>query len=234
MKLILFFILLFIQCDLKAHSGGTNSSGCHNNRKSGGYHCHNTNVSKHYKSIINNSQTYKALPKSNESVISNSTLEANVWRFVHSQKSKEMEAFSYIQKSKVSDVYLKLISMPKFKCASIWLLEISSEFFKSNTKTINATVKFDRRPSRTVSLSVYNRAITPNFEYKLHDVLKKTKHSVVLDSLETELITLNEFIIRLDDLKSSPAYKFSLNKSSKVNAESIRRCKDSANYLIQD
>ena len=23
-----------------AHSGGTNSDGCHNNRKTGGYHCH--------------------------------------------------------------------------------------------------------------------------------------------------------------------------------------------------
>ncbi|RZI80861.1 MAG: YHYH domain-containing protein [Rubrivivax sp.] len=23
-----------------AHSGGTDSSGCHNDRKSGGYHCH--------------------------------------------------------------------------------------------------------------------------------------------------------------------------------------------------
>ena len=23
-----------------AHSGGTNSSGCHHDRKSGGYHCH--------------------------------------------------------------------------------------------------------------------------------------------------------------------------------------------------
>lgn len=22
------------------HSGGTNSSGCHNDRKNGGYHCH--------------------------------------------------------------------------------------------------------------------------------------------------------------------------------------------------
>lgn len=23
-----------------AHSGGTNSDGCHNNRKTGSYHCH--------------------------------------------------------------------------------------------------------------------------------------------------------------------------------------------------
>lgn len=23
-----------------AHGGGTNSQGCHNNRKTGGYHCH--------------------------------------------------------------------------------------------------------------------------------------------------------------------------------------------------
>ena len=25
----------------QAHSGGTNSSGCHHNHKTGGYHCHN-------------------------------------------------------------------------------------------------------------------------------------------------------------------------------------------------
>ena len=24
-----------------AHSGGTNSDGCHHNHKTGGYHCHN-------------------------------------------------------------------------------------------------------------------------------------------------------------------------------------------------
>ena len=38
-----FFIILSFLSIQKAysHSGRTNSSGCHNNRKTGGYHCHN-------------------------------------------------------------------------------------------------------------------------------------------------------------------------------------------------
>tara|TARA_Y100001978_G_scaffold133285_1_gene119158 strand:- start:458 stop:1351 length:894 start_codon:yes stop_codon:yes gene_type:complete len=38
-----FFIILSLLSIQKAfsHSGRTNSSGCHNNRKTGGYHCHN-------------------------------------------------------------------------------------------------------------------------------------------------------------------------------------------------
>ncbi|WP_241819226.1 YHYH domain-containing protein [Enterovibrio norvegicus] len=35
--------MLFVICffgTAHAHSGGTNSEGCHNNHKTGGYHCH--------------------------------------------------------------------------------------------------------------------------------------------------------------------------------------------------
>lgn len=41
MKLLLtaFFLVLFVPATL-AHSGGTNSQGCHKNHKTGGYHCH--------------------------------------------------------------------------------------------------------------------------------------------------------------------------------------------------
>ena len=40
-KICLAFILLIITTDALSHGGRTNSSGCHNNRKTGGYHCHN-------------------------------------------------------------------------------------------------------------------------------------------------------------------------------------------------
>jgi len=36
------FILLVVSVSVIAHSGRTNSSGCHNDRKNGGYHCHNS------------------------------------------------------------------------------------------------------------------------------------------------------------------------------------------------
>ncbi|MEG5610820.1 MULTISPECIES: YHYH domain-containing protein [Enterobacter] len=40
-KLILAFsILLFSLCSY-AHSGGTNSEGCHTKKSTGEYHCHN-------------------------------------------------------------------------------------------------------------------------------------------------------------------------------------------------
>lgn len=35
------FLLSVLACTLVfAHSGGTDSNGCHNDRKNGGYHCH--------------------------------------------------------------------------------------------------------------------------------------------------------------------------------------------------
>jgi phosphosulfolactate synthase (CoM biosynthesis protein A) len=41
-KIICFiFIVLFMSLDVWAHSGGTNAEGCHTNRKTGDYHCHN-------------------------------------------------------------------------------------------------------------------------------------------------------------------------------------------------
>ncbi len=35
------FIVMFFPLDSLAHSGGTNAEGCHTNRKTGEYHCHN-------------------------------------------------------------------------------------------------------------------------------------------------------------------------------------------------
>jgi hypothetical protein len=39
-SIILVFICA-VSCDAYAHSGRTNAQGCHNDRKNGGYHCHN-------------------------------------------------------------------------------------------------------------------------------------------------------------------------------------------------
>lgn len=43
-KLLFLIISLFITYNLFAHQGGLNSDGCHNNKKSGDYHCHNKNT----------------------------------------------------------------------------------------------------------------------------------------------------------------------------------------------
>lgn len=42
MRLLLILSLLLISLDALSHSGRTNSAGCHNDRKNGGYHCHNS------------------------------------------------------------------------------------------------------------------------------------------------------------------------------------------------
>lgn len=42
MKLFIFLSLSIISLSSAAHSGRTNSEGCHNDRKNGGYHCHGT------------------------------------------------------------------------------------------------------------------------------------------------------------------------------------------------
>ena len=40
---IFLFLLVFVG-PVFSHSGGTNSDGCHTNRKTGDYHCHNSKV----------------------------------------------------------------------------------------------------------------------------------------------------------------------------------------------
>lgn len=40
--ILLLVVIIFFIGEAYAHSGRTNSSGCHNNRKTGGYHCHNS------------------------------------------------------------------------------------------------------------------------------------------------------------------------------------------------
>ncbi len=40
MKMILAIALTLASALAFAHSGGTDSQGCHNDRKNGGYHCH--------------------------------------------------------------------------------------------------------------------------------------------------------------------------------------------------
>lgn len=45
-KLVVLTFLLFLCNPLFAHSGRTNSQGCHNDRKSGSYHCHATSPKK--------------------------------------------------------------------------------------------------------------------------------------------------------------------------------------------
>ncbi len=56
-------LLIAITCflfasDALTHSGRTNSEGCHNNRKTGGYHCHNGGSSSYRKRI----RTAKPIP----------------------------------------------------------------------------------------------------------------------------------------------------------------------------
>lgn len=40
--LLMFFMTSFFVGDSFAHSGGTNAAGCHTNRSTGDYHCHNS------------------------------------------------------------------------------------------------------------------------------------------------------------------------------------------------
>ncbi|KEY58482.1 YHYH domain-containing protein [Serratia sp. DD3] len=41
MLLVGLSMFMSISTQVFAHSGGTNSDGCHENRKTGDYHCHN-------------------------------------------------------------------------------------------------------------------------------------------------------------------------------------------------
>jgi hypothetical protein len=60
---LLFFFILTLPFKSYSHGGGLNKSGCHNNKKTGNYHCHkssgNSNISK-------NSKFYSSEIKLNE------------------------------------------------------------------------------------------------------------------------------------------------------------------------
>lgn len=40
MKKLIAVLMLLASGAVLAHSGGTDSKGCHNDRRTGGYHCH--------------------------------------------------------------------------------------------------------------------------------------------------------------------------------------------------
>lgn len=67
---ILAVLLSFFLSELAlAHSGRTNASGCHNNRKTGGYHCHGGSSSNSFKSYTP-SKSYSSLSKKTASTSS--------------------------------------------------------------------------------------------------------------------------------------------------------------------
>lgn len=61
MKLII--ALLFISGNLLAHSGRTDSSGCHHDRKNGTYHCHRSEDIEKAKRGPASTKTTKAFDK---------------------------------------------------------------------------------------------------------------------------------------------------------------------------
>jgi len=44
-------VLFFVSESVHAHGGGLNAEGCHNNHKTGGYHCHRTPTPKQVQNV---------------------------------------------------------------------------------------------------------------------------------------------------------------------------------------
>lgn len=65
---VLAILALLISADAMSHGGRTNSAGCHNDKKNGGYHCHGTAAKS------NTSSTYNSPSKTKPVVSSSSTL----------------------------------------------------------------------------------------------------------------------------------------------------------------
>lgn len=51
-----------------SHSGRTNSEGCHNNRKTGGYHCHNGGYKNRNQSSYSRSSSSSSFNSSNQTI----------------------------------------------------------------------------------------------------------------------------------------------------------------------
>ena len=62
---LVLLVSLLVVDDSIAHSGRTNSSGCHNNRRTGGYHCHNSGTKKRPKIKRRRTRSGKQLNRNN-------------------------------------------------------------------------------------------------------------------------------------------------------------------------
>jgi len=61
--LIYSFIFVVLSSPVFAHGGGLNSEGCHNNRKTGGYHCHRGPKSPTKRHSLSKKETLSGIPK---------------------------------------------------------------------------------------------------------------------------------------------------------------------------
>lgn len=59
LKIIVIILSLFFSFSTLAHSGRTNSAGCHHDRINGGYHCHNSEESPVRDITSNKSETVR-------------------------------------------------------------------------------------------------------------------------------------------------------------------------------
>jgi hypothetical protein len=83
--IVLAILALLISADAMSHGGRTNSAGCHNDKKNGGYHCHGTAAKS------NTSSTYNSPPKtkpvtnasSTSSVTNNNELIIQIQRYLN-------------------------------------------------------------------------------------------------------------------------------------------------------
>lgn len=111
-SILCLIILSFYYSESFAHSGRTNSDGCHNNRKTGGYHCHNSGYKRkpdvEYKKlgIDDNYKSKSSISQTQENHYSNHELKedsTDIYKARTHKKASQTNASSYSFKNKVKE-----------------------------------------------------------------------------------------------------------------------------------
>lgn len=76
--IVLSFFLSILATSVQAHSGRTDLYGCHNNRKTGGHHCHEP---KRIPRSVNNSYKSPYIPQTEWVIFPNSIYRSNPYQW---------------------------------------------------------------------------------------------------------------------------------------------------------
>ena len=147
-SLVSILILVLFSLNSHAHSGRTNSEGCHNNRKTGGYHCHNGGRS----SRVQASTAKKSKPapkKTNSKLQQKGAVLNSIFRKAIKQKVGLEKAFNGIMDKAETKKYT-------VKTLRIEWGQFSRQFNKANRKlSEDPTLKLEGIPQTAEDMAKF-------------------------------------------------------------------------------
>ena len=244
MLLWLIASLLFLSQDAISHGGGLDRSGCHHNRKTGGYHCHRGSGTDDYRSNLYGggaSGFQGGYPYGTQQFQGNAWGNVNPyvapqidykeyavrghqnWRAFHYSQGKSSE-FIRVESVENSsgNVWLGIEFVPREKCTASYALfvKMQSVYAAQMQSVGKITYKFDGGEVRSSDVTYYANAG--------ENILR-----VYLNDLKGEILLRNELILRLDaHVIDKPTYRYSLRGSSSATKTGESLCKSTNSFQL--